>query len=90
VTSRDPFNIIGSDQWLGSVEVIFGDVAPGAAKVLAKYGDNGITLFIPTAPFRIQDLSVADTELVHEKWRKLTGINEFAELSAGSLIQKVL
>jgi len=90
VTSRDPFKIVGSHQWPGSVEIIFGDVAPGAANVLAKYGDRIIALLIPIAPFRIQDLSATDAELVHEKWRKLTGINEFAELSVGSLIQTVL
>ena len=90
VTGRDPFKIVGNNQWPGGVEIIFGDVAPGAAKILAKYGEKSVALHVPTAPFRIQNLSAADAELVNEKWRKLTGIDDFTELSTQSLIQKVL
>ncbi len=90
VAGRDPFNIVGHEQWLGPVEIIFGDVAPGAAKVSATYGDRTVELHVQNAPFRIQDLSADDMELVHEKWRKLSGISDFAEQSTKSLLQNLL
>lgn len=90
VAGRDPFNIVGNEKWPGNVEIIFGDVAPGAAKVSATYGDKRLALHVQNAPFRLQDMSEVDMKLVHEKWRQLTGISDFAEQSTQILLKKLL